>query len=242
MPRTLILGHRGSPLEAVENTLASLDLAIRRGADGVELDVQRTRDGVPVVIHDDTLDRTTSGAGSVTALSWAAIQRLTGASVPSLEQVAAWAAASGAWLNVEIKAAGVEKEVVELLRRMQLTERTIVSSFLPPVVSAVGELASDLPRFLLTETWEASVSATVREIGAEGVCLRDDAATPEALRELRTRDLPVIVWTVNDRARVRALLAVAVRGIITDHPAAAVAERADFERSDGSALAPGCSD
>src|SRR5687768_8195818 len=107
-PRPLILGHRGAPYDAPENTLASFARALEQGADGVELDVRRARDGVPVIIHDETLDRTSGARGRVADLDWPAIERLTTAGLPSLEQAAGWAAASGAWLNVEIKTPRVE--------------------------------------------------------------------------------------------------------------------------------------
>ena len=105
-PRLLVLGHRGAPEAALENTLEAFATAMRQGADGVELDVRPASDGTPVVIHDDSLQRTFGVQGSVSSLSWPALQRLTGARLPSLQQVAAWAAASGAWLNVELKAPG----------------------------------------------------------------------------------------------------------------------------------------
>src|SRR5690606_37488045 len=105
-PRALVLGHRGSPLRAPENSLRSFALALEAGADGVELDVQRSADGVPVVIHDPTLERTGHGEGPVAARTWEELSRLTGGGEPirSLRQAADWAAATGAWLNVEIKA------------------------------------------------------------------------------------------------------------------------------------------
>ena len=96
-PRLLILGHRGAPQEATENTLESFSLAVSQGADGVELDVRPAADGTPVVIHDDALDRTFSTQGKVAGLAWPALQRLTGARLPSLQQAAAWAASADAW-------------------------------------------------------------------------------------------------------------------------------------------------
>src|SRR5690606_30119783 len=107
------------------------------GADGVELDVQRSRDGVPVVIHDDSLERLWGTRRLVSELTWPAIQRLHSARIPSFEQVAGWAAASGAWLNVELKAADVEHEVLALIDRFGLRPRTFISSFDPEIVRAV---------------------------------------------------------------------------------------------------------
>ena len=231
LPRQLILGHRGSPRELAENTLASLARAVQCGADGVELDVQRSRDGIPAIIHDDSLERTMSAKGVVSALDWPAIERLTNARVPSFQQAAAWAAASGAWLNVELKAAEVEKAVVDLLEEMNLVERTIISSFHPAIVRRVGNHSDDIRRFLLSERWNAAAEERFLEADAEGLCLRIDAADDLILEELSARSIPVIVWTVNTPADVRRLLQAGVAGIISDFPEMAAQERDRMIRS-----------
>ncbi|HYW07014.1 MAG TPA: glycerophosphodiester phosphodiesterase family protein, partial [Longimicrobium sp.] len=169
----LILGHRGAPREAPENTLRAFRLARDHGADGVELDVQPSADGVPVVIHDLTLDRTTDSGGLVAALAWErlAAVRAGGEPLARLESVAEWAAESGAWLNVEIKSAGIEAESAAAIEGAGLIPRTFFSSFLPEVVARVGDVAPSATRFLLTEDWSAAVLATARELGVRGVCL-----------------------------------------------------------------------
>lgn len=224
--KPLILGHRGAPREAAENTLRSLGLALRRGADGVELDVQRSRDGVPVVIHDDTLERTMGVAGAVSGLAWPAIERLSGARVPSFAQAAAWAAASGAWLNVEIKAAGVEEKVVRILSTTGLLPRTVVSSFDAAVVARIGEIEASVPRFLLTERWDDAARAGVERSGAQGVCLRVDAADDATLTDIFRHGLPVVAWTVNEAATVERLLRAGVAAVISDDPGMAAGVRA----------------
>jgi glycerophosphoryl diester phosphodiesterase len=234
---TLILGHRGAPREATENTLRSFQLAVGQGADGVELDVQRSRDGVPVVVHDESLDRTTAATGHVADLPWPAIQRLTGALVPDLEQACAWAAASGAWLNVELKAAGVEEEVVRRIRSAGLGPRAILSSFHPEILARLGDVGGELRRYLLTESWDPEAAAAAARVGAAGVCLKDDAASPAALQDLVRLGHATVVWTVNDPARVLALLEARVYAIITDLPGMAVAVRDRWTAGSGSTLA-----
>lgn len=225
---TLILGHRGSPREAPENTLRSFDLALQSGADGVELDVRPSRDGVAVIAHDDLLQVGKRARRRISRLDWPAIQRLTEAAVPCFEQVVAWAAASGAWLNVEIKATGVEDEVVARVRETGVAERVIVSSFEAEVVRRVGAIDSGIVRYYLTKTWDEPARRRLDLAGAAGVCLRDDAATATALAELHDRGFPVIVWTVNDRARIRDLVAAGVAGIISDDPAMAAGVRREL--------------
>jgi glycerophosphoryl diester phosphodiesterase len=231
--RTLVLGHRGAPLLATENTLPAFARAREAGADGVELDVQRSLEGVPVVLHDDSLARTMSVTGLVSALRWPAIERLVGARVPSFAQAAAWAAASEAWLNVEIKAPGTEAEVLRILEELGLRSRTFISSFDAEVVGTVGSLDPSFPRFLLAERWDDRAAAAFARTGAHGICLRVDAATDPTLSSL---SVPVVVWTVNDPLTCGRLLRAGVAGIITDDPAMAVRERARFEErvpSDG---------
>lgn len=224
----LILGHRGAPAEAPENTLRSFRLALAQGANGVELDVQPSADGVPVVIHDATLERTTSGRGAVAALPWSALATLDaggGERIPRLDEVAVWAAESGAWLNVELKAAGVEATSLATLSEAGVLERTIFSSFLPAVVREVGRLAPGVRRYLLTERWDARVHAVAAEVGAGGICLVGRAAAPQALRQLAEARLSVIVWTVDDPLRFEALLQAGVEAIITNFPGRGAAIR-----------------
>ncbi|HEX8433191.1 MAG TPA: glycerophosphodiester phosphodiesterase family protein [Longimicrobium sp.] len=223
----LILGHRGAPREAPENTLRAFRLAREHGADGVELDVQPSADGVPIVIHDPTLDRTTDSGGLVAALPWDRLSAVSvgGEPLARLESVAEWAAESGAWLNVEIKSAGIEAASVAAIEAAGLIPRTFFSSFLPEVVARVGEVAPHATRFFLTEEWSASVLSTARELGVSGVCLHHPLATPSVLAELRAASLDAVVWTVDEPARIRDLLRAGVRAIITNDPALAVTLR-----------------
>jgi glycerophosphoryl diester phosphodiesterase len=220
----LLLGHRGAPHERPENTVASFEEAMRQGSHWVELDVQRSRDGVPVVIHDATLERTTDGRGAVAEARWSELERVRvgGEPLPSLEQAVRWAKGAGAVLNVEIKAAGVEEATLEALSAGGILERTIISSFDPEIVRRVGSLSPHATRFLLSEAWDEDTPAAVDAAGAGGLCLRVDAASPLALEVLAARGIPVIVWTVNDSDRMRELLLAGVHGIITNIPSALV--------------------
>lgn len=230
--RTLVLGHRGAPLEAPENTFGGFRLAVEAGADGVELDVQRSADGAPVVIHDLTLDRTTDGTGEVRAHTWAELSGLNagpGEPLRRLGEVADWAAGAGAWLNVELKGEGTEAATLASLERAGILERTLVSSFLPTVVLEVGKLAPGVRRALVTESWDATVAGLVRDSGAGGVCIHRALATPERLAGLAAAGLSAVVWTVDDPAEIRALLAAGVGAIITNDPRRAAAVRREME-------------
>lgn len=226
---SLILGHRGSPLRATENTLRSLALALEEGADGVEVDIHRTLDGDGAVIHDETLDRTMGLSGVVAKLSMPAITRMTNGRVPSLDQVTAWAAASDAWLNVELKSAGVERRLANRIRQTDLIDRVIVSSFDPRILNAVRSADPEIRRFLLTERWDEEAMRRFGSCGAVGVCLGLAEATEANLQKLRERDVPTIVWTVNAPEEIRRLLTAEVAGIITDDPGTAVRIRGELD-------------
>ena len=200
--------------------MAGFALALGAGADGVELDVQLSADGVPVVIHDETLERTTGVRGRVADLPWRRISELRagGEPVPSLEQAAAWALATGAWLNVELKAAGAAEATLAVLEGIGLVERVIVSSFHASVIEDVGRLNADLPRYLLLERWDARARSAVAASGAGGVCLRVDAARAAALTDIAAAGLPVVVWTVDDPDRFAELIRAGVRAVITNRP------------------------
>lgn len=219
--RPLILGHRGAPLEAPENTFASFRRAIERGADGVELDVQRSADEVPIVIHDLTLDRTTNGRGEVAGLPWRALARLDageGEPLRRLREVADWAAGARAWLNVELKTAGIEARTLAVLRRARVLRRTLVSSFLPTAVLEVGRLAPRVKRALVTESWDPIVAGLVRDAGAGGVCIERRLASPALIDELSAAGLFTVVWTVDEQAEIESVLRMGVAAVITNRP------------------------
>jgi glycerophosphoryl diester phosphodiesterase len=243
----LILGHRGSPAELPENTMPSFRRAREVGADGVELDVRVTADGVPIVIHDDTVDRTTTGTGSVSSLTWPEIaglrvrttgsrdavepanpDSLAGERVPMLEEVVRWAEESGAFLDVELKAAGAEEATLELLRSAGLLKRSIVSSFIPSVVEEIGRLEPSARRYLVSEYWDGEARHAFRSCGAGGVCIGERAATSHVLAELARDGIPFMVWTVDDPIRIRAILAAGAEAVITNVPARGVAARAQL--------------
>jgi glycerophosphoryl diester phosphodiesterase len=229
--RPLILGHRGAPREAPENTMRAFRLALEQGADGVELDVQPSADGVPVILHDDTLDRTTDAAGDVAELAWERISaaRAGGEPVPRLEEVAAWAAVTGAFLNVEIKRPGVEAAALAAIAAAGRMGATLFSSFDVASVAEVRRLDPSAACWLLTERWGADVLESARDLGVGGVCLHDPLATPAVLDALRGAGLGAVVWTVDKPGRIRALLRSGVAGVITNFPAAGMRARAEME-------------
>jgi len=161
----LVISHRGSYLRAPENTLAAFKLALQEGADGFELDARLTKDGEVVVIHDSTLNRTTSGSGKVGEKTLEEIQALDAGSwfdpkfseerVPTLREVFE-SVSSSALINIELKVAGRKKELVErvleIVQEFKAEHRTFVSSFNPLVLHYSKEIAPHIVTALIRST------------------------------------------------------------------------------------------
>ncbi|THF60465.1 glycerophosphodiester phosphodiesterase [Pseudothauera rhizosphaerae] len=230
-----VLAHRCGGGLAPENTLAGLEAARACGCRGVEFDAMLSADGVPVLIHDETLERTTNGSGAVAETPFAVLRRLdagrwfderfAGERIPALGEAAARCLALGLAVNLEIKpAAGHEAQtgrvVAELARALWRGQSLppLSSSFSEEALAAAAVTAPELPRGLLVETVPADfrercvcLGAIALHVGAEGL----DAATVAAVRGA---GLHVLVYTVNDAQQAAALFDWGVDCIVTDHP------------------------
>jgi glycerophosphoryl diester phosphodiesterase len=217
--RPLILGHRGSPRFAPENSLESFRIAIEQGADGVELDVQCTADGVLVAHHDDELP---SGE-QIASLPFAELQplaRRAGFEMPRIADV--FQLLSGrALLNIELKNVSFEQGVVELARRLLPAQTFAFSSFDARAVAECRKLAPDVPAFLIVFGLRDAAAdlAFVKGIDASGIAFEVNHAPAEHVQLFRMNRYPVFAWTVNDSSDAMRLEKAGVTGLITDEPA-----------------------
>jgi glycerophosphoryl diester phosphodiesterase len=233
LPR--VIGHRGAAAYAPENTLEGLREAARRGAGWVELDAKLTGDGVVVLMHDDTLDRTTDGAGPVAQTAYAAISRLDagawfgpawrGARVPTLADALALLVELGLQANVEIKPCpGREVEtaraVVAVLQRSWPAARAwpLLSSFARESLAAAQAAASALPRGLLIWEHPADWAAAARALACVTVHCAHQYLTPEWAAAIRQAGYGLAVYTVNEPALATRLAGWGVQCIISDRP------------------------
>jgi glycerophosphoryl diester phosphodiesterase len=231
----VVVAHRGASGLAPENTLAAFRLAVEQGAPCVECDVHLTADGVPIVIHDATVDRTTNGSGAVSAMRFEDLRRLdagawrggefTGERLPTLDETLA-ACAGRARLVVELKAGGGEALVDAALAAIDAAAGTDVAviSFGPDEVRLTARKRPDLPLgFLitkghLTQHGVPAALAAARDFGATFFSPNEapvDAALVDAAHAV---GLPVSVWTVDDPARMAALASLGVDAITTNRP------------------------
>jgi len=215
----LIYGHRGSSGTAPENTLAAFEQAIAEGADGIEFDVQATADGVPVVLHDRDVSRTTTGRGNVDELTLAELRGFDagqGQRVPTLEEVMDLTAGR-VRLDVELKQGGIERDVLDVLDRYPEAEWAI-SSFDWTILATVRGLAPAAELWPLTVVLGENAVAFARSIEATAIALRGDAVTREVVARLGDAGLDLVVWTVNGVEDARLAREMGVAVLITDVP------------------------
>jgi len=227
-----IIAHRCGGALAPENTLAGLYLAARLGCRAVEFDVMLSLDGVPVLMHDETLERTTDGVGPVAAYRYDDLRKLDagvryggafrGEVVPSLEQALAVCAELDLWANVEIKPstgrAAETGAVVGRLLAQRWTGDGVVSSFAPAALVAARQVAPQFDYALLVDSIPAAWRQRLAAAGARA--LHVDAAHAElrVVAEIVGAGIPLACYTVNDRQTAARLFAADVAAVFTDHP------------------------
>jgi glycerophosphoryl diester phosphodiesterase len=224
----LNIAHRGSSGTHPENTLAAFLAAADEGAQMCELDVQATRDGAVVVMHDEIVDRTTDGHGAVAQFTLAEIQRLdagakfdakfSGERIPTLDEVMT-AVRSKLGLNIEIKEGAVERQVCELMRAHDALTTSMVSSFEWQALEAVRAIDPAIRVALLAEKNPAALLEAAVAMRAYAVNPRYDMVDAALCRESHARGLQVLVWTVDVPAAMRTLIDAGVDGIMTNYPA-----------------------
>jgi glycerophosphoryl diester phosphodiesterase len=220
-PLPKLVGHRGAAALAPENTLASFEAAVAAGVDAIEFDVLAL-DGALAICHSP---------------------REVPADCLSFDDALAYLAGAGCGLHVDVKSEGVEREIVEALRRHDVLERAFVSTTRPPALRRFAALAPELPRALtypedrlgLTRTRLAAPlvrgavalarSTFPRRIGgvlaraqATVASVNDDVVTAPLVERCRALGVPLVVWTANDAERVRELAALGVDAVVSDDP------------------------
>lgn len=227
-----LLAHRGGGSSAPENTLAGLRTAARHGFGGVEFDAKLTSDGVAILMHDDTLERTTDGRGPIARADWPALQRLdagswydprfAGEPIPTLAAALRLCQELGLWPNVEIKPCpGRERETgvvvaQEVVRHWPESTPPLLSSFSPAALEAAREAAPQLPRGLLVTEILDDWRGQLDRLGCFSLHCEQLAATASLLKKATTAGYPVLCYTVNRPQRARQLLSNGVSAIVTD--------------------------
>lgn len=232
-PYPRIIAHRGGGLLAPENTLAALRYAANLGFAGVEFDVKLTADDVPVLFHDDTLERTTDGSGLVAdtrfdiitqfdAGGWFA-NEYAGEPVPAFAAASALCKEAGVWANVEIKPCpGREHATGRIVARMAKLLWSgaplppLLASFSADALDAAMAEAPGLPRALLCNTIPADWEQTLDRLQCIALHVAFDQLTKEAVTAVQATERGVLAYTVNDSVDALRLIEMGVDALITD--------------------------
>lgn len=215
-----IMGHRGAPRYEPENTLRSIRRALEMGVDAVEVDVHLAKDGKVVVIHDDTVDRTTDGRGRVRDLTFAELRQLDagkGERLPSLEEVADLVAGR-AHLVVEVKDPAAGQPLVRLFQEREIFPHAHVISFWHPLVKALKEQEPRLRTGVLMVGCPADPAGLAQAALAEALVLHYAYVTPELVAAARERGLLVYVWNIDDVETLKPYLTMNLDGIGSNRP------------------------
>lgn len=234
----IVIAHRGASAYYPENTMASFNGAVEMGAEMIELDVMLSSDGVPVVFHDAQLEDHSDGIGPVGTMTLEELKKLDVGSwyderfsdqrMPTLEEVLAFASGTIA-LNIEIKTeavtddvrGGVEEIVLQLVKKYKMQEYVLFSSFDYRAVAHLKELDPDIPVALLYNkniSDEKMPSELVQEFRADAFNCSYGQLNKKRFADIKSNDIPVFVYTVNQRRRMRRLIKNGVTGIFSDKP------------------------
>lgn len=240
LPR--IIGHRGAAKHAPENTLVSIRMAAHQGATWVEVDVKLSADGVPILMHDDRLDRTTDAKGPVAARSFEELRKLDaggwfhpafrGERVAALSETLELCLELGLGINLEIKPCpGRAEETAGIALSLALglwpqdRPPPLVSSFDPVALSMARQVAPAWPIGYLVDRRPADWAAQADALGASTIHVNARRETAATIAEYRATGRPVLAYTVNNPAAAKEVLGWGVAGVFTDTPEALVKAR-----------------
>ena len=238
MASPLIIGHRGASAVAPENTMAAFREAIAAGSDGIEFDVRLTRDGVPVIIHDSTLRRTTGLPHRITDLTWPELEALN-VGVPSLEQLFTLFDENDLGLYLEMKSdSPAEREPLaraccKLINQYSFKARVFVECFDLPALEVVKKIDPEIKTAALFEPglFKPSVLSDqlilnrATAIGASALALHHRIARASLVKTAKDKGLGVAVWTVDDPTWIERARSMGIDALITNNPAVMLSHR-----------------
>lgn len=228
------MAHRGWSGKAPENTLAAIRLAAEEaGIDSIEIDVQLSKDGIPVVIHDFTLERTTNGRGAIGQHTYEELAALdagswfdpsfAGEKIPRLEEVLQ-AVKGKSRLNIEIKRPGkayegMEKKVIELIHHYEMQNDVIITSFHHETIRAIKQMQTQIPTGLIIYGMPTLIKEQLRETGATILSMAYPYLTQEFVTEMIAEGITMLAWTIDDPQHIEQVMKLHPQlQIATNHP------------------------
>ncbi|WP_053348763.1 glycerophosphodiester phosphodiesterase [Peribacillus butanolivorans] len=247
MKNIQIFAHRGSKGTHPENTMAAFKEAARIGAEGIEFDVHLSSDGEMIVIHDETLDRTTSLLGYVKDCSAQKLKtadagskfskEFLGERIPFLMEVFDWARGNSLLMNIEIKTdklayEGIEQKIIDLIRKYRMEDRVILSSFNHQSIEKVKMLAPELERALLFEGIPENFEEILHDKKESGFHPDKNSLTPAISEKAKKLGYKIRPWVANNKADIIRLAEMDVDVIMTDFPEKAIKILKAWQTSD----------
>ncbi|GAA0416410.1 MAG: glycerophosphodiester phosphodiesterase [Bacillota bacterium] len=231
--KTNIFAHRGASKYAPENTMPAFQKAYHMNADGIETDVQLTKDNIPVLIHDENVKRTTNSVGLVSKLSYQELKELDagswfspefkGIKIPTLDEFLNWIKDKPLYLNIELKNnkidyTDIESIVYQAISNYQLLNRTTISTFNPNSVKRLKEYSNSLEVAFLTSKRYKSPIRVAKELGANALHLKYRLLHRELVENIHKENMKLRIYTVNKPVRIMRSFNHQVDGIFTDVP------------------------
>lgn len=230
-----VIAHRGASALAPENTLAAFERAHEDGCLWIESDVKLTYDGIPILMHDETLERTTNGIGLVADMKWNELQKLDAGSwfdpaytqepIPHLDELLTFIIDHNMRLNLELKPCTGRTKATVMVALIELTKIwpdnfpvPLVSSFDMEALTIAANLHPECPRGLLLEKWEDDWVDRAQQIGASSIHIDEKDLTRDQIEKLVESPYVILTYTVNNPARAKELLHWGVSAVFSDNP------------------------
>ena len=196
--------HRGASEYCPENTMMSFYMGMQMGANGIETDVQRTKDGVLVLFHDDTLERVTGQTGAVADYTYDQLLEFEVRKgtlydkIPTLEDFLAHFAYKDITFAIELKVGDVEKEVIDMIFKYGMEKKTVITSFVLDYIRKAKEYAPSIRIGYLTTEVNSTIIDTLLKIGAEEICPKGESVTPDKVAEWHRIGFNVRAWGISN--------------------------------------------
>lgn len=228
-----VVAHRGYSGRYPENTMLAFEKAVEAGCDEIELDVQMTKDGVVVVLHDERIDRTTDGSGFVRDYTYEELKKFNAAAgwngrhgivaVPSFEEYLGWVKDQPVTTNIEFKTSiyyyeGLEEKTIELLRRYHLEKKVMFSSFNYVSLLKAREMEPEIPCGILADDELGNAGYFCKEYGFECYHPNGNKLTAQAVESCKRYGIRINAWTINSMALLEQLADWECAGAITNYP------------------------
>ncbi len=241
---TKIIAHRGASKLAPENTMYAFELGYKFGAEGIETDVQLTKDNIPVLIHDETVKRTTNGNGYVKDYTFDELSKLDAGSwfspefhnarIISLEEFLIWIKPKELYINIELKNnkidyKNLESIVYDMLKNHRLLERTTLSTFNPNSVRRLLKYQNNIEVAFLTSKKKPNLVEYAKNLGANALHVKYRLVNPQLIEQAHDNNMPVRVYTVNNYKPMMHCFNQDCDGIFTDVPYKALTFRKLFQ-------------